>query len=230
LTLDPATFDEELRQELTKVRLENDHGRVLMPVVPLDLGIVTSDIYGIQDEDEAFARAQAELGMRPLVTLEWQEDGAPTFDNSLQALQLGDRVYISVSPDVAVAQHWEAIALCDPGSPEMLEAFFLDLASDNGARYSVDLYSALPTGVYSDFLSREAVAASFAAYLNWDEARSPGAWRYAAEYIPRSVGAGDELILGRMALRKDDSESARMKYINAYADAVYRGPKTAVAN
>jgi hypothetical protein len=200
-----------------------------MPVVPVDMGIIISDVFGIHDEDEAFARVQHELGMTTLITLEWHEDGAPTFDNSLQLLQLGNHAYISVSPDVAVAQHWEAIALCDPGNPKMLEAFFLDLASDNGARYSYDLYSALPTGVYSDFLSCDAIGASFAAYLDWDEARSAGAWQYAAEYLPRSVEKTPDLVIGSMALRKDDNDFTRRRYINAYATAVYKGPATAVS-
>ncbi len=186
------------------------------------------DVFDIHDEDEAFALVQEELGMRPLVTLEWHEDEAPTFDNSLQVLYLGDRAYISVSPDEAVAQHWEAIAVCEPGSPEMLEAFFLDLARDNGATYSVDLYSALPTRVHSDFLSCDAIASSFAAYLDWDEARSPGAWAYAVEYLPRSVEKTPDLVIGSMALRKEDNEFARRRYINAYATAVFEHGATAV--
>jgi len=226
--LDPVAIDQELQQELSQVRLQAEHGQLLMPVVPLDMGIVIADLFDIEDEDEAFALAQAELGMRPLVTFEWHEDGAPTFDNSLQALELGERTYISVSPEAAVAQHWEVIAVRDPGTPELLEAFFLDLASDNGAFYSVDLYSALPTGVFSDFLSQECIAASFAAYLDWDEARSPGAWRYAAQYTPRSIGAGDDLIIGRMALRKDDNKMTRRSYVTAYANAVYRSKDAAV--
>jgi hypothetical protein len=228
LILDPVALDRELQQELSEVRLKTDHGRVLMPIVPLDMGIVASDLWGIHDEDEAFYRVQSEMGMRPLVMFEWHEDGAPTFDNSLQALVIGQRTYISVSPEAAVAQHWEAIAVCDPGSPDVLEAFFLDLASDNGATYSVDLYSSLPTGVSSDFLSRDCIASSFGAYLDWDEARSPGAWKYAAEYIPRSIGAGEDLIIGRMALRKEDNEFSRRRYINAYADAVFRDNPAAV--
>lgn len=230
LRVDPVALDQELQLELTEVRLQTEHGSLLMPVVPLDMGIVFSDVFEIHDEDEAFAIAQAELGMQPLVTFEWQEDGAPTFDHSLQALILGERIYISVSPDAPVAQHWEAIAVCDPGSPEMLEAFFLDLASDNGAFYSVDLFSALPTGVVSDFLSQDCIASSFAAYLDWDEARSPGAWRYAAQYIPRSIGAGDDLIIGRMALHKDDNKMTRRGYVTAYANAVYRDKGAAVGS
>lgn len=221
LTLDPIALDEELQLELTEVRLQTQHGRVLMPVVPLDMGIVASDVFGLHDEDEAFERAVSDLGMRPLITMEWHEDGAPTFDNSLQVLRLGDRAYISVSPDPAVAQHWEAIAVCEPGSPEMLEAFFLDFARDNGATYSVDFYSSLPTKVESGYLSCDAVGASFSAYLDWDEARSPGAWAYACEYLPRSVEKTPDLVIGSMALRKEDSEFARRRYINAYAMAVY---------
>jgi hypothetical protein len=230
LPLDPAPLDEELRAELTEVRLQTEHGRILMPVVPLDMGIIASDVYGLDDEDEAFARVKAELGMSPLVTLEWNEDDAPMFDNSLQVLRLGDRAYISISPDAAVAQHWEAIALCEPGTPEMLEAFFLDLGRDNGTTYSVDLYSALPTRVSSDYLSCDAVAASFAAYLDWDEARSPGAWAYACEYLPRSVEKTPDLVIGSMALRKEDNEFARRRYINAYANAVYQPKANAAAS
>jgi hypothetical protein len=227
LTLDPGVLDAELQQELTEVRLQTEHGRVLMPVVPLDMGIVASDVYELHDEDEAYARIRTELGMQPLVTLEWSEDGAPRFDNSLQVLHLGGRAYISVSPDVAVAQHWEAIALCEPGTPEMLEAFFLDLAKDNGATYSVDLYSALPTRVHSGYLSCESIADSFAAYLDWDENRSPGAWTYQVEYLPRSVEKTPDLVIGSMALRKEDNEFSRRRYINAYAAAVYDGQEQA---
>ncbi|MDJ0952256.1 MAG: hypothetical protein QNJ81_01130 [Acidimicrobiia bacterium] len=221
LALDPVALDAELQQELTEVRLQTEHGRILMPVVPLDMGIVASDVYELHDEDEAFDRIRDELGMRPLVTLEWSEDGAPQFDNSLQVLHLGERAYISLSPDVAVAQHWEAIAMCEPGTPEMLETFYLDLAQDNGATYSVDLYSALPTRVSSNYLSCDAIAGSFAAYLDWDENRSPGAWAYQVEYLPRSVEKTPDLVIGSMALRKEDNEFSRRRYINAYAAAVY---------
>jgi hypothetical protein len=221
LTLDPKLLDDELQAELTQVRLTTEHGRVLMPVVPLDMGLVASDIYGLDDEDEAFATIKDELAMKPLVKLEWHEDEAPDFDNSLQVLHLGERAYISISPDPAVAQHWEAIAMCEPGTREIMETFYLDLARDNGSTYSIDLYSALPTRVSSDYLSCDAIAASFAAYLDWDEARSPGAWAYACEYLPRSVDKTPDLVIGSMALRKEDNEFSRRRYINAYANAVY---------
>lgn len=227
MTLDPVALDKELQGELTEVRLQTEHGRVLMPVVPLDMGLVASDVFELHDEDEAFEIFSREFHMTPLVSLQWHEDGAPSFDNSLQVLRLGDRAYISVSPDAIVAQHWEAIAVCEPGSPEMLEAFFLDLARDNGATYSVDLYSSLPTTVFSDYLSCDAVGASFAAYLDWDENRSPGAWAYACEYLPQSVEKTSDLVIGSMALRKEDNEFARRRYINAYASAVYRNTRQA---
>ena len=220
MTLDPLALDQELLAEMTEVRLQTEHGRVVMPVVPVDMGIIASDVYGLHDEDEAFERIRTELGMKSLITLEWHEDEAPQFDNSLQLLDLGERTYISVSPDPAVAQHWEAIAMVEPGSREMLQEFFLDLAKDNGSTYSVDLYSALPTRVTSDFLSCDAVGMSFALYLDWDEVRSPGAWRYACEYLPRSVEKSPDLVIGSMAVRKEDNEFARRRYINAYATAV----------
>lgn len=228
MTLDPVVLDEELQNELTEVRLQTEHGRVLMPVVPLDMGLVASDVFELHDEDEAYEIFSREFNMTPLVSMEWHEDGAPSFANSLQLIRLGERTYVSVSPDPVVAQHWEAIAMCEPGSPEMLEAFFLDLAHDNGATYSVDFYSSLPTTVHSDYLSCEAIGASFAAYLDWDEARSPGAWAYACEYLPRSVEKTPDLVIGSMALRKEDNEFARRRYINAYANAVYAQPKAAV--
>lgn len=230
MTLDPALLDEELQGELTEVRLQTEHGRILMPVVPLDLGLVAYDVYDIDNEDEAFARIRTEMNMKPLVMLEWNEDDAPVFDNSLQVLMLGTRAYISISPDAAVAQHWEAIAMCDPGSPQMLETFFLDLARDNGSTYSIDLYSALPTRVSSDYLSCDAIAASFSSYLDWDEARSPGAWAYACEYLPRSVEKTPDLVIGSMALRKEDNEFARRRYINAYANAVFDHGANAAAS
>ena len=228
LTLDPVALDQELLAEMTEIRLQNEHGRLVMPVVPIDMGIIASDIYDLHDEDEAYERIGSELGLRHLITMEWHEDDAPRFDNSLQLLDLGERTYISISPDPAVAQHWEAIAMVEPGSREMLQEFFLDLAKDNGATYSVDLYSALPTGVTSEFLSCEAVGMSFALYLDWDEARSPGAWRYACEYLPRSVEKSPDLVIGSMAVRKEDNEFARRRYINAYATAVYADPARAV--
>ncbi len=228
MPLDPLVLDQELLGEMTEVRLQSEHGRLVMPVVPVDMGIIASDVYELHDEDEAYVRIRDELGMKPLITLEWHEDEAPRFDNSLQLLDLGERSYISISPDPAVAQHWEAIAMVEPGSREMLQEFFLDLAKDNGSTYSVDLYSALPTRVTSDFLNRDAVGASFALYLDWDEARSPGAWRYACEYLPRSVEKTPDLVIGSMAVRKDDNEFARRRYINAYASAVYDDQAKAV--
>jgi hypothetical protein len=230
LTVDRVAFDQELVNELTEVRLQTEHGRVMMPVVPLDMGIVFSDLFEIHDEDEAYDLARAELGMSAMIAMEWHEDGAPTFGNSLEVLILGERAYIFVSPEPAVAQHWEAIAMCEPGSPEVLEAFFLDLAHDNGATYSVDLFSSLPTKVSTTYLSCDAVAAGFATYLDWDEARSPGAWLHAARYLPRSVGSSPDLVIGSMALRKEDNEFSRRRYINAYAAAVYAEEPAAVAN
>lgn len=228
MTLDPVALDQELLAEMTEVRLQNEHGRLVMPVVPIDMGIIASDVYGLHDEDEAYERIGSELGLKPLITMEWHEDDAPRFDNSLQLLNLGERTYIAISPDPAVAQHWEAIAMVEPGSREMLQEFFLDLSKDNGATYSVDLYSALPTRVTSEFLSCDSVGMSFALYLDWDEARSPGAWRYACEYLPRSVEKSPDLVIGSMAVRKEDNEFARRRYINAYATAVYADPTRAV--
>ncbi len=120
LTVDRVAFDQELVNELTEVRLQTEHGRVMMPVVPLDMGIVFSDLFEIHDEDEAYDLARAELGMSAMIAMEWHEDGAPTFGNSLEVLILGERAFIFVSPEPAVAQHWEAIAMCEPGSPEVL--------------------------------------------------------------------------------------------------------------
>jgi hypothetical protein len=112
----------------------------------------------------------------------------------------------------------------------MLEAFYLDLARDNGSTYSIDLYSALPTRVASNYLSCDAIAASFSAYLDWDEARSPGAWAYACEYLPQSVEKTPDLVIGSMALRKEDNEFSRRRYINAYAAAVYDAQASAAAS
>lgn len=221
LQLDLATLDRELVTEMTVVRLQDEHGKVLTPVVPLDMGIVAADVFDIYDEDEAYEAVKRAAGMMPLVTFEWHEDEAPSWVNSLELLVIGDRTYICVSPDPAVAQHWEVIAMCEPGTPKVLEAFFLDLSADNGDAYSVDLYSALPTRVNSAYLSCDTIAAGFAAYLNWDERRSPGAWLHAARYLPRAVGSSPDLVVGSMALRKDENEFSRKRYINAYTAAVY---------
>lgn len=229
MPLDPVPLDQELVNEMTVAKLETEHGRILMPAVPVDMGIIASDVYGLYDEDEAYERAKEELGLSPLVTFEWHEDDAPTFDNSLELLNLGERSYITISPDEAVAQHWEAIAMAEPGSREMLREFFLDLSKDNGATYSLDLFSALPTRVYSDFLACETIALSFAEYLDWDERRSPGAWQNACQWLPRAVGNSPDLVIGSMALRKEDTEFARRRYINAYATAVYVDHSAAVA-
>ena len=42
--------------EMTSIRLTSEHGRLLMPVVPLDMGIIASDVFGLHDEDEAYER------------------------------------------------------------------------------------------------------------------------------------------------------------------------------
>ena len=41
------------------------------------------------------------------------------------------------------------------------------------------------------------------------------------EYLPRSVEKTPDLVIGSMALRKEDNEFSRRRYINAYAAAVY---------
>ncbi len=48
------------------------------------------------------------------------------------------------------------------------------------------------------------------------------------EEVPRSIGAGDDLIIGRMALHKDDNKMTRRGYVTAYANAVYRDKGAAV--
>jgi hypothetical protein len=47
--------------------------------------------------------------------------------------------------------------------------------------------------------------------------------------LPRSVEKTPDLVIGSMALRKEDNEFSRRRYINAYANAVFDHRASAAA-
>jgi hypothetical protein len=227
--LDLTPLADELRQEFTKERFTHRSGRVLIAPIPLDLGLLAGDVYEMYDEDEAYEEINAAAGSTPLAVFHWEEDGAHPWANSLDVIPLGDRTYVAMAPDVAVSQDWEAIAAVEPPGTELLGAFFLDLIADNGVSYGIDLFSSLPTRVVTEHLSREVITAAFAAYLDWDERRNPGAWRTAAEYLPESVCHDIELRAAAVELVSADTEANRRRYIDAYSTVAFDGPSTGAA-
>ncbi|MGD2051436.1 MAG: hypothetical protein PVI35_03075 [Acidimicrobiia bacterium] len=227
--LDLTLLADELRQEFTKERFTHRTGRVVVGRIPLDLGLLAGDVFEIYDEDEAYEEINAAAGSTPLATFHWEEDGAQPWANALDIIPLGDRTYVAMAPDVTVSQDWEAIAAVEPPGAEILEAFFLDLIADNGVAYGIDLFSSLPTRVVTEHLTRQVVTAAFAAYLDWDERRNPGAWRTAAEYLPESVCHDLELRAAAVELVSADTEANRRRYIDAYGAVVFEGPSAGAA-
>ena len=155
-------------------------------------------------------------------TFEWDEGTGSSFGLSLDLLPAGDRTYVTLPPDEAVDQSWEAFAAVEnPDAVEILDALYFDLMWDNGESYSIELFSSLPTAIRSAKLGKETVRAGFHLYLDWDETRAPGAWTTAAEHLPDWMRENQRLAAAADALAKDDTEANRDQFIEAYIDVTF---------
>jgi len=216
----------ELEQDFTETRDVKGLGEVAMAPVPVDLGILVTDLFDGEFEDghaafKAFLRAGH---LQTLISFTWEEDGAEPFESSLEILTLNERSYLTISPDEPSDQEWEAFVAIDDAVPESWEALLLGMARENGEEYGMELFSSLPTRVDTVAIAPRYILSAFYSYLQWDEARSPGAWLASAEYLPgplaRNVSVGE----AAQRLIKDDTKQNRFSYVSTYVAAVYHDP------
>jgi hypothetical protein len=221
--LDLTVLADELSHEFTDLRLEHGGGALYLPATPVDLGYTASEQYPDDlDDRNAYEVLRPIAPLETLIRFEWNEGSGSTFEVALDMLRVGDRAYITLPPDEAVDQAWEAfVAVHNPDAVEILDALFFDLMWDNGESYGIELFSSLPTRIESSVLGRETVRAGFHLYLDWDETRSRGAWTAAAAHLPDWMRGNEALAGAADALAADDSEANRDHFIEAYIDATY---------
>ncbi len=222
--MDLTAFGDELAQDFTEVRLEHGGGRLVIPRAPVDMSYIASEQYPDDcDDDNAYSVFKERGMLVPLISFEWQEDRGTAWDLALDSIQIGDRLYISMAPDVTVDQQWDAfVAVENPEAEEILDALVFDLMWDNGESYSVEILSSLPTTIASARLSKNTVRAGLHLYLEWDDTRNPGAWLAAAELLPSALMADDALAEASKALLNADGDETRDQFIEAYTDLVFR--------
>jgi hypothetical protein len=222
--MDLAAFGEELAQDFTEVRLEHGGGRLIIPRAPVDMSYIASEQYPDDcDDDNAYEVFKERGLLQPLIGFEWHEDRGHDWDLDLDSLQVGDRLYVTMAPDVAVDQHWDAfVAVEHPEAEEILDALLFDLMWDNGESYGIEILSSLPTTITSRRLSKNTVRAGLHLYLEWDDTRNPGAWLAAAELLPSALMADDGLAEASKALLNADGDETRDQFIEAYVDLVLR--------
>ncbi len=216
----------ELEQEFVETRDVPGLGEVAMPRVPLDLGIVLTDLFEgeFSDGEEAF-RAFGRAGhLQTLISFTWEEDGAQPFESSLEIITLGNRSYLTLSPDEASDQEWEAFVAVDDATPESWEALLSEMCRDNGMAFGMEIFSSLPTRADTVAIAPRFVLATFFSYLQWDESRSPGAWQAAAEYLPAVLRSNPSVTDAASRLLREDTKQNRFGFISSYVAAVYHDP------
>ena len=222
--MDLGPLATELAIDFTDLYLEIGETRVWAPPVPIDVTMLAMDLYPDEiDGDNAYKVLGEAIGLRPLITLEWQEDNTPVFRSTLDLMTIGDRTYATVSPDIDAEQEWEAFAAFENYSDEALAPFFMDLIRDNGTRLSLDLMSTLPTWVETKLLAPITVMMGWRAYLDWDEGRSRGAWEAAAEYLPEDLQRFPRLVSAAREVTASQGNEGREEFLASYVAATYDG-------
>jgi hypothetical protein len=222
--MDLTLLASELELNFVDTFAEFDETRVLTPPVPTDLGALASDFYPDDlDEDNAYDVIGEAAPKMPLITLRWHEDGAEPFDMTLDLVPIGDLVYVTISPDFAIEQPWEAVAAFESYTPAVDAPFFLEMMKDNGTRLGVDVLSSLPTTVITKRLEPITVLLAWRLYLRWDEERNPGAWRTAAEYLPSSLRRFSRLEEAAKAVTDGGSTEERDEFLASYVAATFDG-------
>ena len=221
--MDLTALGNDLAQDFTDLRLEHGGGRLYLPRAPVDVSYLASEQFPEHcDDDNAYEVLRSAAGMEELISFEWDEGAGTPFTVTLDMLRIGERAYVTLPPDDAVDQLWEAfVAVENPDATEILDALYFDLMWDNGESYSIELFSTLPTTIRSVVLGKETVRAGFHLYLDWDETRSPGAWTNAA-HIPDWLRKHGDLATAADVLVDDDTEINRDTFIEAYIDATYQ--------
>jgi hypothetical protein len=216
----------ELEQEFVESRDVPGLGEVVTPRVPIDLGIVLTDLFEgeFSDGDEAFRMFGRAGHLQTLISFTWEEDGADPFESSLEIITLDHRSYLTISPDDASDQEWEAFVAVDDATPESWEALLSELCLDNGMGFGVEIFSSLPTRTDSVAIAPRTVLAAFFSYLQWDESRSTGAWKAAAEYLPAVLRSNPSVTEAAGRLLRDDTKQNRFSFISNYVAAVCHDP------
>jgi len=229
--VDLSKLATELEQDFSESRLIKGVGEVAVPRVPTDLGLLCVDLFEgrIHDESEAFSAAERAGHLQTLVSFTWEEDGASSFESSLEILTFGETSYLTISPDDSSDQDWEAFVAVEDATPEVWRAILVDICKDNGVGYGVELFSSLPTRVETVAIGTKQILACFYSYLAWDESRSPGAWQTSAEYLPEVLAGNVSLQNAAAGLLDEDTTQARFHYVTSYVAAVYRDPAQELA-
>jgi hypothetical protein len=216
----------ELEHEFVESRDVPGLGEVLLPRVPIDLGMVITDVLEgeFRDGQEAFKTMLRAGHLETLISFTWEEDSADPFESSLEIITLGNRSYVTISPDEASGQEWEAFAALEDATPESWEALLTNLCRDNGMGYGVEIFSSLPTRAATVAIAPRYVLSAFFSYLQWDESRSPGAWQASAEYLPAVLRSNVSVTDAAARLLREDSKQNRFSFISSYVAAVYHDP------
>ncbi len=224
--LDLSALAAELEQDFTEPRDVPGIGEVLLPPVPTDLGILVLDAMEgeFADGEEAFKAFGRNGHLQTLISFTWEEDGAKPFESALEIITLNERSYLTISPDEPSDQEWEAFVAIDDATPEAWEALILDICRDNGVGYGMELFSSLPTRVDTVAIAPRYILSAFYSYLQWDEGRSPGAWKASAEYLPGVLANNVSVSSAAQKLLADDSKQNRFSYVSTYVAAVYHDP------
>lgn len=229
--VDLTALDKELEQDFVETRDVRGLGEVALPSVPIDLGIVITEIYDgeFSDGGEAFKAFVRAGHLQTLISFTWEEDGADPFESSLEILTIGERSYLTLSPDESSDQEWEAFVSIDDATPDSWEALIVDLCAENGDGYGMEIFSSLPTRVDTVAIAPRYVLSCFYSYLEADESRSPGAWLASAEYLPGPLQSNVSLGEAARRLVADDTKQNRFSYISSYVAAVYNDPSQELA-
>lgn len=216
----------ELEQEFVETQVVPGLGEVATPRVPVDLGILLTDLFEgeFSDGEEAFKLFGRAGHLQTLISFTWEEDGAEPFESSLEIITLGSRSYLTISPDEASGQEWEAFVAVEDATPENWEALLQELARDNGMEFGMEIFSSLPTRADTVAIAPRCVLSVFFSYLQWDESRSPGAWQTAAEYLPAVLRSNPSVTDAAGKLLREDTKQNRFSFISSYVAAVYHDP------
>lgn len=229
--MDLSALAKELEEEFTEPRDVPGVGEVAVPRVPIDLGMVLLDLLDgeFNDGEEAFKTLARGGHLQTLISFTWEEDGADPFESSLEIITLNERSYLTISPDEPSGQEWEAFVAIDDATPQSWEALLVDMCRDNGVGYGMELFSSLPTRVDTVAIAPRYVLSAFYSYLEWDEGRSPGAWRTSAEYLPGVLKGNVSVSDAARRLLENDTKQNRFSYVSTYVAAVYHDPSQELA-
>lgn len=229
--MDLTALGRELEEEFVDSRDVANLGEVWLPGAPVDLGNVIMDVYDgeFSDGGEAFKAFLRGGHLQTLISFTWEEDGADPFESSLEILTIGERSYLTISPDEPSDQEWEAFVVVEDATPDAWEALMLDMCRENGEGYSMELFSSLPTRVDTVAIAPRYILQCFYSYLEWDEARSPGAWLTSAEYLPGPLQTNISVGAAAQRLVADDTKQNRFSYVSTYVAAVYNDPSQELA-